>query len=355
MRRFSSGGWAFAAGVVLGLSVMLGTFGSASGSTVTVPPTVSASVWTAATVPSAGASVALDGLSCTSASLCAAVGGYQGSTGGPFIEMWNGSAWSVVPSASPQGSTTGSLNGVSCVGPAFCMAVGSALTGSTQDGFAESWNGSAWRVQTITAPPGITSTLESVSCLTTTSCVAVGTIEGTSTWIIGWNGSSWTLQPSPNTGSTYSELAGVSCTTPSFCMAVGGTDLGPSGVPLAEQWNGTSWSIVTTPHDPTETGSTEQFSSVSCVGTTDCEAVGMYYYPPSETTFAEGWNGSSWAGQTTPNVAGETNTLHGVTCFSATTCSAVGNANGATLALTWDGQTWKIVPSPMAPRPRSHS
>jgi hypothetical protein len=61
-----------------------------------------------------------------------------------------------------------------------------------------------------------------------------------------WNGTSWSLVTTPNPGSTENELRGVSCTSPSSCMAVGDFAGIGNQLTLAESWNGSSWSVVKT-------------------------------------------------------------------------------------------------------------
>ena len=69
---------------------------------------------------------------------------------------------------------------------------------------------------------------------------------------------------------------------------------------------------------------------VSCTSATACTAVGDYVNRDgTQVTLAERWNGTSWTIQSTPNptgaqYAGWTATLQGVSCTSATACTAVG-------------------------------
>jgi hypothetical protein len=120
----------------------------------------------------------------------------------------------------------------------------------------------------------------------------------------------------------YLSLSEVSCISTNDCIAVGmaawGSYRAPNSGPVAERWDGTSWSIQTTP-SPTASG----LSGVSCTSTTACTAVGFTDY--NNATLAEAWNGTSWSIQTTPNPAGATSVgLNAVSCTSATTCTAVG-------------------------------
>ena len=119
-------------------------------------------------------------------------------------------------------------------------------------------------------------------------------------------------------------LSSVSCASPTTCEAVG------SG--LAEGWDGSSWTIQNTPNTPIGNGLT----SVSCTSASACEAVGSSGTStlghPGGTTLAEAWNGASWSLQSGPNLAG--GTLSAVSCVSATTCEAVGTLTTSSLSLT---------------------
>ncbi|HEV2371671.1 MAG TPA: hypothetical protein VGS19_05820, partial [Streptosporangiaceae bacterium] len=96
-------------------------------------------------------------------------------------------------------------------------------------------------------------------------------------------------------------------------------------------------------------GTSVQFNSVSCTATA-CDAVG-YYLTPSYTMLAEHYNGSTWTIESTPAPVGSTAALlNGVSCVSATNCTAVGNydANSMTnaLAARWNGSAWSVEPIP---------
>lgn len=73
--------------------------------------------------------VALDGVSCTSATACTASGDYSPhGDAAYFIESWNGRGWRLEPAPRPRDFAHGALLAMSCSG-ARCMAVG-AYTGS---------------------------------------------------------------------------------------------------------------------------------------------------------------------------------------------------------------------------------
>jgi hypothetical protein len=255
--------------------------------------------WFIVTSPNAGG---LRGVTCTSASDCWAVGG-------TLIEHWNGTAWSIVPSP----NTSASLNDVTCASASDCWAVGHYRVGIYNQTLIEHWNGTAWSI--VTSPN--TSTTQSnqlggVTCTSASNCLAVGSYYNVSiiknqphhTLIERWNGTAWSIVTSPDIGG----LGGITCTSASDCWAVGGQT-------LTEHWNGTAWSSVNSPGGPND---------VTCASASDCWAVGSFFTGDAWQTLTEHWNGTAWSIVTSPNNATVENYLNGVTCTSASDCWAVG-------------------------------
>ena len=180
----------------------------------------------------------LSGVSCTASDACTAVGSYNINTSGTVVtlaEAWDGTSWAIQATPNPAGSTLNGLSGVSCAAARSCEAVGYASTPSTLVTLAEAWNGKSWSIQTTPTPAGATGgLLSSVSCTAADVCTAVGYYVNSSgdrvTLAEAWNGTSWTVQTTPNpTGATTSALSGVSCTAADACTAVGSYP-GSSGV-----------------------------------------------------------------------------------------------------------------------------
>jgi len=129
-----------------------------------------------------------------------------------------------------------------------------------------------------------------VSCTSASSCTAVGNFDPVShyqTLIEQWNGTVWSIVSSPNTSATQDNLfGGVSCTSASSCTAVGSFYNGSYDQTLVEQWNGTAWSIVSSPNTSASQdngfGGGEIEGGVSCTSMSACAAVGGYF------------NGSLW-------------------------------------------------------------
>lgn len=235
--------------------------------------------WTIAKSPDATLSGGqLESVSCSSPHACTAVGKYLNASGitVTMAESWDGSAWQKQPAPSPPGDTTPSvapdLLGVSCPGSDFCEAVGEYQQQFSSAVFTETWNGAKWALQSFPVPAGSSSPeLAQVSCTSATFCEAVGSYVdsdfNTDPLAAVWNGTTWSLQSTPAL-SNPAVFTAVSCTSPSFCEAWGGGNANNPGPDVAEQWNGTSWQPQTVP------SGAAAVNSVSCVSATFCEAIG---------------------------------------------------------------------------------
>lgn len=336
----------------------------------TLAETWNGTAWTIQPSPSPtlpGGGEELNSVSCPSSSSCMAVGEslvFSTRIGilveHPFAESWNGTKWTVVPT--PVLAHSGaSLNGVSCTSAASCMAVGNEGTPKNPLLFtlAESWNGTAWTVVSTPAPltPGGTS-LSKVSCTSTSNCMAAGYYgfnNGTGTAVTlaeSWNGSTWQRRVTPVPGSD-ALLGGVSCTAASACTSVGDrAETSPTLIrgTLAERWDGTHWTAQSSPNPRGAGGA--GLGAVSCMGPSACMAVGSAFDPTGESSFnvAESWNGTAWSLLRTPNPGSTNNGLGGVSCTSSSSCMAVGAfigiGNQLTLAESWNGTAWTVVKTP---------
>jgi hypothetical protein len=332
-------GWVAAGVLAAGMAVVVAAVPAAA---------VTASGWSIQPTPNpTGVSYSiLNGVSCASASACTAVGDYgDGTSDVTLAEGWSGSTWSIQPTPNPTGGSNVVLSGVSCTSASACTAVGSSYNGTTTVTLAERWNGTTWSIQHTPNPAGASFTfLYGVSCASASSCTAVGDSSSSTTNVPlaeHWNGTTWSIQHPPNpAGSAGSALAGVSCASASACNAVGDYNNGTTNVTLAEHWNGTKWSIKHTANPAG--GSSIVLSGVSCASASACTAAGSYNNGTRSVTLAERWNGTGWSIQHTPNPTGApVSLLNGVSCTSASACTAAGGYNngtaGVTLAEGWTG------------------
>lgn len=289
-------------------------------------------------------------VACPSTSECIAVGRYY--RGGayktyvPSAERRVAGAWqsmSIAPPASLVGGSSGTravLNGISCSSAVSCTAVGDIEHKKVPtEPLVEHWNGSTWTAQTAVKPTGaVEMALAGVSCPTSGSlCQAVGFYrkEGGQdlTLVETWSGSSWTVPSTPNSAGQNS-LKGISCVTTAFCVAVGARSAAayPQGEGFALKWTGTSWSSLET----AKLGVGSTFNGVSCVSTTYCQVVGSKWVSGVSSALAEVWVGSSWTVETLPQpedygppVGGAT--LSSVACVNASSCSAAGTYSVGTV------------------------
>ncbi len=193
------------------------------------------------------------------------------------------------------------------------------------------------------------------------------------TLIEHWNGTAWSIKSSPNVVGADNELYGIAAIAAQDIWAVGVYRIGTGNYnTLTEHWDGTNWSIVTSPN-PTAGG--DYLNSVAAISANNVWAVGEYFdqNASSESTLIEHWNGTSWKviSGANPDIF---NGLNGVTAISAQDIWVVGVATNSfpasqllarhdfqskqalltlapsiqeqTLIEHWDGTAWKVVKSP---------
>jgi len=198
--------------------------------------------------------------------------------------------------------------------------------------------------------------LDSTSCVSATFCVAVGFDYPSgipANLTEQWNGSAWSVVSTPAAGppNHFSFLYGVDCISANFCIAVGYAE-NSSNVDygLVEQWNGSTWTIVPTP------AGTDLLDAVNCLSPTSCTAVGYSAQVSQIATLIEHWNGSAWSVVASPSTSQKQNRLFSVACMTSTECFAVGvdydtnadyNTTAQSLLEQWNGSSWSIIPSPV--------
>jgi hypothetical protein len=287
-------------------------------------------------------------VSCTALDACTAVGA--------TAERWDGTAW---PAQVLRVASWQSWDGVSCSTATRCLAVGygpgtAECCGSP---IAALWANGTWREVGL---GGLSSNqgyggLSGVDCPSATDCVAVGdqglgiAEDPQAITPLAMRGSGWTLSAkrvaSPG-GSVAASIAAVSCWASGGCLSVGSrTNSYGVAAPLAERLDASRWSVVAPPSNATE------LTGVWCVSATDCVAVGDIN---RRGGVADTWNGSTWTMTALPTPpASLVTTVSSVTCLSASDCEAVGSSETTTgqysqqpLIEVYDGSTWQIQPSP---------
>src|SRR5579859_6736211 len=256
--------------------------------------------------------------------------------------------WNVVPSPNGNESRGSVLRAVAMISATDVWAVGGGQLGGSKT-LIEHWDGVQWSVVTSPDPGSNYDILDGVTVVSESSVWAVG-YDGNAGGIAQtltehWNGSRWSVVTSPNAGSGGNTLFGVAAISASSVWAVGITT-STSEQPLVEHWNGSHWSVVTSPSLPSLNNA---LYSVAAVSESDVWAVGS-----SSSTFGqtliEHWNGSHWSVVTSPSPGSKGSSLNGVAVVSASSVWAVGDfmKSGSRQALVehWNGTSWQVVPSP---------
>ena len=253
-------------------------------------------------------------------------------------------SWKVVAGPANPAPYSAALTSVAAVSPTDVWTVGYDISGH--------WDGASWTVAPP-ARPGNPADLRSVAAVSNVDLWAVGRRQDTvsphynRTLVEHWNGTAWSVVSSPNGGTTNAELLGVAVVSANDVWAVG--DYSASGPmyqrTLIEHWDGATWTVVPSPN--VKNSSQNVLTGVAAVGPNDIWAVG-YSLTSNYRTLIEHWNGSSWSIVSSPNVGVYGNGLTAVVAVSANNVWAVGSANNTTttLALRWNGSTWKVVTSP---------
>jgi hypothetical protein len=236
---------------------------------------------------------------------------------------------------------------------ALCSAAGLAGSASGQalpgNAFVvEHWNGAAWRMARAVPPRG-GSDLRAVTAISPTNLWAVGSAVRTAHPLAEhYDGTSWSpvFLPTPDKRARP-ELNAVSAGSANDVWAVG--SIGPHTHTLIEHFNGRAWETVSSPQI---TG--YNLRGVAAVTRRNAWAVGsLAVKTKNSRLLIEHWNGSSWRRVPSPNPMGREDELLSISAWSADDIWAVGDHRSEhqtrPLALHWDGRRWQQVPTPSPP------
>jgi hypothetical protein len=299
----------------------------------------------------------LAGVSATSATNAWAVGAYY-PPGNPEVLSalglhWDGKRWTAYPLPNV-GPNENSLLSVSEVPGGKTWAVGYYASAEYQQRtLIEYYDGSSWQVIPSPDPGAAGNILYGVKALSNTDVWAIGgQREASGLWrplAEHWNGSTWSVVPVPDPGNADVLLYALSATTPGNVWAVGQTGKAFPQETLLEHYDGSKWATVKTQQDPTESldpfGLDAHRSEVTIVGARETDVV------PYTTMVASG-PGSAVTLDSTPSAGTGENDL-----FGAATA-----ADGSTWAVGWYveaatqfhrtlvehgvGGNWSLVESP---------
>jgi hypothetical protein len=166
----------------------------------------------------------------------------------------------------------------------------------------------------------------------------------------------FTVTSSPSQGTSNNELLGVAAVSASGAWSVGYYQSATcvcSQRTLSEHWNGTRWSIVSTPNPATQSGDYDVLKGVAAVSSSDAWAVGYTGNASygQDKSLIEHWTGTAWSVVASANPS-YTQDLYGVAAISSTDAWAVGTSFNyspygyGALIEHWNGTTWSAVPNP---------
>jgi hypothetical protein len=315
-------------------------------------------VWKTVASPNVGTSTNfLNGVAAISSTNVWTVGSAGNGNGSlTLVEHWNGMRWKVVASPTITGSISASFSDVAALAANNIWAVGNYINASnTQQTLIEHWNGTSWSI--VPNPVLGSGQLSSIAVIASNNIWAVGSTVGTSmngyqTLIEHWNGTGWSIVPGP--GSDSGQLFGVTAIASNNIWAVGNVANTKGIQTLIEHWNGTIWSVVSS-FSPGLGSNT--LNKIAAISSNNIWAVGddTNSSGPSATfaPLVEHWNGTTWSIVTSP-MQGTSDFLNGIAAVSASNIWAVGDYRSSTdpegpyftLIEHWNGTTWKAIKSP---------
>lgn len=269
--------------------------------------------------------------------------------------------WTVVATPNPSTSSD-DLSAVRALSSTDVWAVGYKGSSTGTETLAEHMTGSAWSV-TPSPNPGASNQCGSGNVL-----FDVAGSSATNLWAVGyyyscslfkplamkWNGSQWTVYSTPIPGTSGNNiLNAVAVTSTGDAWAVGYYEANNGApTPLILRSRGTSWTQVTGATVPGATSNV--LNTVAVAGPNDVWAAGTYYDPPTglTETMVQHWNGSAWSIVPSPSPGNYlANVINQLVAVSPSDIWAFGyfddNVTGrVTLIEHWNGSAWSIVPSP---------
>jgi hypothetical protein len=279
------------------ICVVVGSYVNGSGITVMAADAYEEGKWQSEEppVPKQAKATSLSGVARTGGQEYIAVGSYTNSSGvkAPLAELHESrQMWKLYEPPAPKEAKSTNLLGVSCVEDNACYAVGSYLVSKTgtETLMAESFlRDEEWALLEPVVPKEAKgSRLSAMGCESEKRCTAVGEyVNGSGSEVPlaeSWNEATWKIQePAVPKGAKASRLMSVSCKSKE-CRSVG-SYVNESGVelPLAEYWNGTTWTLQEPVGPKGAKGSF--FAGVNCEGET-CMAVGTAKESTGDSAFA---------------------------------------------------------------------
>ena len=266
-----------------------------------------------------------------------------------LVEYFDGANWNLYNSPSV-GLGSNTLSGISASSSSDVWAVGTYRSGGQDYALAIHYNGSYFDYTTVN--DNILGHFNSVVDIEPNDVWAAGSVfngDANQPLLAHWNGSAWTVIDNPPTYDPFvnHEIRGMVAFASNNIWAVGSYNLTSSRTQtLILHYDGTTWSIVSSPNATT---TSNDLNSISGGNPNDIWAVGSYRTAtsPLRLTLAMHWNGTAWTIVSSPNASAASSVLAGVAYGGPNDVYAVGFGNSLTLAEAYR------QPCPPTPTPTS--
>ena len=224
------------------------------------------------------------------------------------IEQWNGTEWSIFPGPKFPPNSQAILQAITATSANDIWAVGSFGEGIFPFCLFEHFNGTAWTAQVVKQTD--LQNLLSVSADAPNDAWAVGTMSGNPlmTFATHWDGTNWTgLKHMPNVGTGNNQLNAVLALAPNNVWAVGFST--PTAAKqsqqqtLIEHFDGTAWSVVPSPNVGSNDSQANHLMGLTANSPDDIWAFGSFISLDGlrTMTLVLHWDGTSWTIVSSPD------------------------------------------------------
>ncbi len=164
------------------------------------------------------------------------------------------------------------------------------------------------------------------------------------TLIEHWNGTAWTIWSSPDPGPSGNILTGVTTVSANDVWAVGARQDSFYQSPMAQHWNGSTWSTVTVPNPAFCTGHS-YLSDVAALSATNVVATGICTSSTSggDQGYVVRWNGTRWRAHPASSAVPTRGALNSVSTYNGQVW-LVGDSPAGGFAMTKTSAGWSQVP-----------
>jgi hypothetical protein len=269
----------------------------------------------------------------------------------PLLEHWNGHSWR--QAASPALAGKAGLRAVVAGPGGTAWAAGYQILPVGDVGLnrplIERWDGRSWSLAAVPIPAPSPQAVELFGLWSPSETVVYAVGDGWDKYDVffpfrpllwRWDGTAWSLLAGPQGRDLGFAAFAVGGTSESDLWVVGSERHRTASAPrAAAHWDGSAWRI-----DPTNGPPLSQLWGVAALAPDDVWAVGQFLDSGNFHPLIEHWDGTVWSVASSPALDGM---LSGVVARSARDVWAVGEVDTAqgTVPLLehWDGRTWQVV------------